>query len=391
MSGLARAHDAVNLGQGFPDFGWPDDVVAKAAEALSGAASQYPPMRGLPELRRGGRRPLPPPSGPRPRPGPGDRHLGRDRGARGDACWRWSRPATRSCSSSRSTTPICRWCCAPAACRGWSGWRRRAGGSPPRRWPRRSRRRPGSSSSTTRTTRPRGCSTPTSSACSPRPASRNDALAVSDEVWEHVVFDGRAHVPLASLPGMAERTVKIGSAGKIFSLTGWKVGWAAAPPPLAAAVAEAHQFLTFTTAPNLQAAVAWGLGKDDAYYAAMRAGFAAARDRMARRALEAAGYRGAALPRAPISSPSTSPGSGIACRRRRLLRARRRRSRRRRDPGLGLLCRGSGQQRRSASASPSSRRRSRRASPALAKARALFAKLGSVQPDRPQGRYAPVS
>ncbi len=124
------------------------------------------------------------------------------------------------------------------------GWRITAGGA---------RRgvhaeRPASSSSTTRTTRPRGCSTARSSACSPRPASRADAVAISDEVWEHVVFDGRRHVPLASLPGMAERTVKIGSAGKIFSLTGWKVGWVVAPPALAAAVAKAHQFLTFTTA-----------------------------------------------------------------------------------------------------------------------------------------------
>ena len=88
----------------------------------------------------------------------------------------------------------------------------------------------------------------TSWRCSPRPASRHDAVAISDEVWEHVLFDGRAHVPLAALPGMAERTVKIGSAGKIFSLTGWKVGWAVAPPPLAAAIAKAHQFVTFATA-----------------------------------------------------------------------------------------------------------------------------------------------
>jgi len=119
---------------------------------------------------------------------------------------------------------------------------------------------------------------------------RADALALSDEVWEHVLFDGRAHIPLASLPGMAERTVKIGSAGKIFSLTGWKVGWIAAPPDLAVAVTRAHQFIAFATPPNLQSAVAYGLAKDDAYYDAMRAGFAASRDAMAA-ALDAAGYR----------------------------------------------------------------------------------------------------
>jgi aspartate/methionine/tyrosine aminotransferase len=118
---------------------------------------------------------------------------------------------------------------------------------------------------------------------------RADAVALTDEVWEHVAFDGRRHVPLASLPGMAERTVKVGSAGKIFSLTGWKVGWAVAPPPLIDAVARAHQFMTFTTPPNLQEAVAYGLTKDESYFRAMRAGFAAGRDRL-RDGLDAAGF-----------------------------------------------------------------------------------------------------
>ena len=88
---------------------------------------------------------------------------------------------------------------------------------------------------------------------------------------------------------MAERTVKVGSAGKIFSMTGWKVGWVVAPPALAEAIAKAHQFVTFSTPPNLQSAAAYGLGKADAYFAGMRAGFAAARDSM-RAALAAAGY-----------------------------------------------------------------------------------------------------
>jgi len=110
---------------------------------------------------------------------------------------------------------------------------------------------------------------------------RHDAVALSDEVWEHVVFDDRRHLPLAALPGMGERTVKIGSAGKIFSLTGWKVGWAVAPPALVRAIAGAHQFLTFSTAPNLQAAAAYGLAKEEGYFEAMRAGFAASRDVLA--------------------------------------------------------------------------------------------------------------
>ena len=95
---------------------------------------------------------------------------------------------------------------------------------------------------------------------------------------EHVVFDGRRCVSMLELPHMRERTIKIGSAGKIFSLTGWKVGLVVAAPDILKIVAKAHQFLTFTTPPNLQVAVAYGLNKDDTYFAAMRQGFSAARD-----------------------------------------------------------------------------------------------------------------
>jgi aspartate/methionine/tyrosine aminotransferase len=119
---------------------------------------------------------------------------------------------------------------------------------------------------------------------------RHDVIAVCDEVWEQVLYDGRVLTPLMALPGMRERTVKIGSGGKIFALTGWKVGWACAAPPLAAAIAKAHAFLTFTTAPNLQHAVAWGLQQDDSYFAPMRAGFQRSRDRLAA-GLTAEGFR----------------------------------------------------------------------------------------------------
>src|SRR5437899_257109 len=88
-----------------------------------------------------------------------------------------------------------------------------------------------------------------------------DTIAICDEVWEHVIFDGREHIPLITIPGMRERTINVGSAGKIFSLTGWKIGFVCAAPPLLRVAAKVHQFLTFTTAPNLQAAVAYGLGK----------------------------------------------------------------------------------------------------------------------------------
>jgi aspartate/methionine/tyrosine aminotransferase len=118
---------------------------------------------------------------------------------------------------------------------------------------------------------------------------RHNLIAICDEVWEHIVFDGRRHVSLIGLPGMAGRSVKIGSAGKIFALTGWKVGFAVASPGLLDPIARAHQFLTFTTPPNLQIAVGFGLGKDPAYFEAMRTTFRRSRDRLTA-ALTAGGF-----------------------------------------------------------------------------------------------------
>jgi aspartate/methionine/tyrosine aminotransferase len=106
-----------------------------------------------------------------------------------------------------------------------------------------------------------------------------DAIAVCDEVWEHVMFDGRRHIPLIAMPGMRERCVKIGSAGKIFSLTGWKVGLVCAAPNVLRVLAKAHQYITFTTPPNLQTAVSYGLGKTDDYFEGMRADLQRSRDR----------------------------------------------------------------------------------------------------------------
>jgi N-succinyldiaminopimelate aminotransferase len=92
--------------------------------------------------------------------------------------------------------------------------------------------------------------------------ARHDAYAVCDEVYEHLIYDGLEHIPLMSLPGMAGRCVRIGSAGKMFSLTGWKVGWVQGPAPLVGVIAKAHQFLTFTTPPALQLGVAHGLSHE---------------------------------------------------------------------------------------------------------------------------------
>lgn len=92
-----------------------------------------------------------------------------------------------------------------------------------------------------------------------RVLARSNAVAICDEVYEHLVFDDRTHLPLMSLPGMAERTVRVGSAGKMFSLTGWKVGWVTGSAPLIDVIAKAHQFITFTTPPALQRGIAYAL------------------------------------------------------------------------------------------------------------------------------------
>ncbi|NNE96933.1 MAG: pyridoxal phosphate-dependent aminotransferase [Acidimicrobiales bacterium] len=96
----------------------------------------------------------------------------------------------------------------------------------------------------------------------------HDVIAVVDEVYEHMVFSG-THVPLATLPGMAERTISIGSAGKMFSFTGWKVGWATGPAPIVSAIRTAKQFLTFVNGAPFQPAVAVGLRLGDDYFATL--------------------------------------------------------------------------------------------------------------------------
>ncbi len=109
---------------------------------------------------------------------------------------------------------------------------------------------------------------------------RHDSYAVCDEVYEHLTYDGTLHVPLMSLPGMRKRCARIGSAGKIFSLTGWKIGWVVADPDLLKPIVKAHQYVTFTTPPNLQAAVAFGLDLEDAFFSGLKRDLAKRRDRL---------------------------------------------------------------------------------------------------------------
>jgi N-succinyldiaminopimelate aminotransferase len=113
-------------------------------------------------------------------------------------------------------------------------------------------------------------------------------VVVTDEVYEHMVFDGREHVPMATLPGMAERTVTISSAGKTFSVTGWKVGWVSGPAELVAAVRAAKQFLTYVSGAPFQPAIATALALPDGFYTDLADGLQRKRDQLCA-GLEAAG------------------------------------------------------------------------------------------------------
>ncbi|MBS0537819.1 MAG: aminotransferase class I/II-fold pyridoxal phosphate-dependent enzyme, partial [Proteobacteria bacterium] len=110
---------------------------------------------------------------------------------------------------------------------------------------------------------------------------KHDAYAVCDEVYEHIIFDGARHTSIMTLPGMRERTARIGSAGKSFSLTGWKVGYVTAPAEMMRVIAKTHQFMTFTTPPNLQWGTATGLRLADTYYSTLAGDMQRKRDRLA--------------------------------------------------------------------------------------------------------------
>ena len=278
MSLAAAKHGAVNLGQGFPDFGWPDEILEAAARALKEGSNQYAPSRGLPQLRQA----------------IAD-HYGRHFGEVINP--------EQVCVTSGATEALGAMILATVepgdevviftpAYDSYAPMIRRAGATPrevalrPPHW--RIDRDALSAAINTKTraiifNNPQN---PTGRLYGKEElqiiadvAIEHDLTVISDEVWEHVLLHGETFTPFATLPDMAERTLKAGSAGKIFSLTGWKVGWIVAPPQKAAVAARAHQFLTFATAPNLQEAVAFGLG-EDGWIQPMRQRFSRALGRM---------------------------------------------------------------------------------------------------------------
>jgi len=281
MSGLARELGAINLGQGFPDDQGPIALRRKAGEALIEGSNQYPPMRGLPHLRQAAAS-----------------HYARTQGLDLDP----DREIIVTSGATEALAAAFLSLISPGdevvlfqpLYDAYLPMVRRAGGVPrlvrltPPHWRFDRAMLEAAFSEKTKLVvlnsplNPAGVVTPDEDlALLAEFCVRFDVTAVCDEVWEAVVFDGRAHRPLMTFPGMRERTVKIGSAGKMFGMTGWKVGFLCAAPPLAKALAGAHQFLTFTTPPNLQAAVAFGLEEPGDWFETMPAGLQRSRDRLA--------------------------------------------------------------------------------------------------------------
>ena len=288
MSLAAAQNGAVNLGQGFPDFGWPDEILDAAARALKGGSNQYPPSRGLVLLREAVAAHY-------------NRHFGQDLSAE-NVCVTSGATEALGAAILATVEPGDEVIIFTPAYDSYAPMIRRGGGIPvemalqPPEW---RIEGPALRAAVGPKTRAILLNNPHNPAgrlfdreeleIVAAIAEAHDLIVISDEVWEHVLLDGARFTPIATLPGMAERTIKIGSAGKIFSLTGWKVGWMVASPKLATIVSRAHQFLTFATAPNLQAAVAFGLNEGDDWIAPMQSRFQRARDRMAD-GLRAAGY-----------------------------------------------------------------------------------------------------
>jgi N-succinyldiaminopimelate aminotransferase len=292
MSALAVRTGSINLGQGFPDTDGPEEMLAAAAEALRSGANQYPPLPGIPALRTAI-----------------TEHDQR--------FWSLARdPDTEVVVTAGATEAIAAailGLCEPgdevvcfepyydsyAASITLAGATRRPVTLRPGldgryRFDEEALR--AAFGPRTRLVLLNSPHNPTGKVFTRAELTliaelcqEHDAYAVTDEVYEHLVFTdaAEAHVPLAALPGMRERTLRISSAGKTFSCTGWKVGWATGPAPLVSAVQRVKQFLTFVNAGPLQPAVAVALALPDAYFAGFRDGLQARRDRLTAGLIEA--------------------------------------------------------------------------------------------------------
>ena len=335
MSALATQHQAINLGQGFPDTDGPADVIQAAADALHDGRNQYPPLTGVPELRQAV-----------------SAANARFYGIQAD-------PATEVVVTSGATEAIT--ACLMAVLNPgdevvviepvydtYLPVVRMLGAIPkivrlsPPKWELPRAELAAAFGPKTKAILLNTPMNPTGKVFTNAELAfiadllvKHDAYAVCDEVYEHLTYDGWRHVPLMTLPGLRERCMRIGSAGKTFSLTGWKIGYVTAPAALAAVVAKAHQNLTFTTPPNLQRGVAVGLAKDDAYFAGLSSGLQGKRGHSGGRA-GAAGLRRAAGDGQLFRHGGLLP-AGVRGRRRDVLQAHHRGGGGDGDPRLGVL------------------------------------------------------
>ena len=288
MSALARELGAINLGQGFPEMAEPLELIAAAQAALADRSNQYPPMRGLTELR-----------------GAIVDYYRREQGlelnadnvvvtsggteALAASLLALVRPGDEVVLVQPlydAYLPLIQ----------WAGGTARLISLTPPHWT-----LPTADLAKAIGPKTRGIvlNTPNNPLGTMLTRAELEAVGVlaeahdlwvlCDEVWEGMVLDGTRHISPLSLPILAQRAVKVGSAGKIFSLTGWKIGWAVAAPDLARQIAARHQFLTFTTTTPLQWATVEGLALPPAWHQAHRARYTAAKARLVQ-GLEQAGF-----------------------------------------------------------------------------------------------------
>jgi N-succinyldiaminopimelate aminotransferase len=259
MSGLAAEHRAINLGQGFPDEDGPIAIREAAAKALIDGPNQYPPSRGLPQLRKA-------------IAAHAKRFYGLEFDPEREVVITSGGTEALTASTMAFAAPGSEFVIIEPAYDSYKPMAEAAGAvvkavklAPPD-WRL-------TEDALEAAISPRTSAILINSPLNPigrvfdtkeldaltRVISKSNAIAICDEVYEHLVFDGRRFEPLIKRPGMAERTLRVGSAGKMFSLTGWKIGWVTGPAALVDVVAKTHQFMTFTTSPALQLGVAHAL------------------------------------------------------------------------------------------------------------------------------------
>jgi N-succinyldiaminopimelate aminotransferase len=302
MSALAVATGSVNLGQGFPDYPGPPEMLDIARAAIGTAADQYPPGPGIPELR--------------------EAIAAHQQGFRGLAY----DPADEVLVTAGATEALSAallalldtgdevvlfepmYDCYAAGIAMAGGVARPVPLHPPAdgtgRWTFDPAELRAAITPRTKLLLVNTPHNPTGKVFTREElttlaghALDHDVLVLTDEVYEHLVFSGATHTPIATLPGMRERTLVVSSAGKTFNVTGWKIGWICGPAPLVSAVRTAKQFLTYVNGGPFQPAVAAGLRLPDAYFTA------AARDLEYRRDVLVQGLRDAGL---PVVSPEAT-------------------------------------------------------------------------------------